>query len=100
MKHTLITQIQQEMAGILNNAQRQKLYEVLEHCFFCVDVVSLKNISLAQTKNNQTLKEGFLSAKQVEGCSHRSIKYYSSTLDNLIRELEKPFNQIETEDFK
>lgn len=100
MKHTLITQIQQEMAGILNNAQRQKLNEVLEHCFFYVDVVSLENYSLPQTKSNQTLKEDFLSAKQVEGCSLRSINYYSSTLDNLIKDLEKPFNQIETEDLR
>ena len=100
MKQTLITQIQQEMAGVLNNAQRQKLNEVLEHCFFYVDVVSLENYSLPQTKNNQTLKEDFLSAKQVEGCSLRSINYYSSTLDNLIKVLEKTFNQIETEDLR
>ena len=100
MKQTLIRQIQQEMAGVLNNAQRQKLSEVLEHCFFNVDVVSLENQSLSQTKNNQTLKEEFLSAKQVEGCSLRSINYYSSTLDNLIKDLKKPFNQIETEDLR
>lgn len=100
MKQTLIRQIQQEMAGVLNNAQRQKLKEVLEHCFFYVDVFSLENQSLSQTKNNQTLKEEFLSAKQVEGCSLRSINYYSSTLDNLIKDLEKPFNQIETEDLR
>ena len=100
MKQTLIRQIQQEMAGVLNNAQRQKLKEVLEHCFFYVDVVSLENQSLSQTKNNQTLKEEFLSAKQVEGCSDRSINYYSSTLDNLIKTLQKAFNQIETEDLR
>lgn len=100
MKQTLITQIQQEMAGVLNNAQRQKLNEVLEHCFFYVDVVSLENYSLPQTKNNQTLKDDFLSAKQVEGCSLRSINYYSSTLDNLIKDLDKPFNQIVTEDLR
>mgnify|MGYP003302508560 FL=1 len=100
MKETLIRQIQQEMAGVLNNAQRQKLKEVLEHCFFYVDVVSLENQTLSQTKNNQTLKEEFLSAKQVEGCSDRSINYYSSTLDNLIKTLEKAFNQIETEDLR
>ena len=100
MKHTLITQIQQDMAGVLNNAQRQKLKEVLEHCFFYVDVVSLENQTLSQTKNNQTLKEEFLSAKQVEGCSERSINYYSSTLDNLIKTLQKAFNQIETEDLR
>ena len=100
MKKTLINQIQTEMSGVLNKAQRQKLKEVLEHCFFYVDVVSLENQTLSQTKNNQTLKEEFLSAKQVEGCSERSVNYYSSTLDNLIKSLIKPFNQIETEDLR
>ena len=100
MKKTLINQIQTEMAGILNNAQRQKLSEVLEHCFFNVDVVVLNNENFIQSKSNQTLKEEFLSAKQVEGCSERSVSYYSSTLDNLIKSLVKPFNQIETEDLR
>ena len=100
MKKTLINQIQTEMSGVLNNAQRQKLSEVLEHCFFYVDLVALGNENLIQSKSNQTLKEEFLSAKQVEGCSERSVSYYSSTLDNLIKSLEKPFNQIETEDLR
>ena len=100
MKKTLINQIQTEMSGVLNNAQRQKLSEVLEHCFFNVDVVALENENLIQSKSNLTLKEEFLSAKQVEGCSERSVSYYSSTLDNLIKTLEKPFNQIETEDLR
>ena len=100
MKKTLINQIQTEMSGVLNNAQRQKLREVLEHCFFNVGIVALENENLNQSKSNQTLKEEFLSAKQVEGCSERSVNYYSSTLDNLIKSLEKPFNQIETEDLR
>lgn len=100
MKKTLINQIQTEMSGVLNNAQRQKLSEVLEHCFFNVDVVALGNENLIQSKSNLTLKEEFLSAKQVEGCSERSVSYYSSTLDNLIKSLVKPFNQIETEDLR
>lgn len=100
MKKTLINQIQTEMSGILNNAQRQKLSEVLEHCFFYVDVIALGNENLNQSKSNQSLKEEFLSAKQVEGCSECSVSYYSSTLDNLIKTLEKPFNQMETEDLR
>ncbi len=100
MKKTLINQIQTEMSGVLNNAQRQKLSEVLEHCFFNVDVVALSDDNLIQSKSNQTLKEEFLSAKQVEGCSERSVSYYSSTLDNLIKKLEKPFNQMGTEDLR
>jgi len=100
MKKTLINQIQTEMSGVLNNAQRQKLSQVLEHCFFNVDVVALDNENLIQSKSNLILKEEFLSAKQVEGCSERSVNYYSSTLDNLIKSLIKPFNQIETEDLR
>lgn len=100
MKKTLINQIQTEMSGVLNNAQRQKLREVLEHCFFNVGIVALENENLNQSKSNQTLKDEFLSAKQVEGCSERSVSYYSSTLDNLINTLEKPFNQMETEDLR
>ena len=100
MKKTLINQIQTEMSGVLNNAQRQKLSEVLEHCFFNVDVIALGNENFIQSKSNQILKEEFLSAKQVEGCSERSVNYYSSTLDNLIKSLVKPFNQIETEDLR
>lgn len=100
MKKTLINQIQTEMSAVLNNAQRQKLSEVLEHCFFNVDVVALDNENFIQSKSNQSLKEEFLSAKQIEGCSERSVSYYSSTLDNLIKTLVKPFNQMETEDLR
>lgn len=100
MKKTLINQIQMEMSGVLNNAQRQKLCDVLEHCFFNLDIVALDSQALNHGKDNVTLKEEFLSAKQIEGCSERSVNYYSSTLDNLIKLLIKPFNQIETEDLR
>ena len=50
MKKTLINQIQTEMSGVLNNAQRQKLDEVLEHCFFYVEVVSLIFIKVLKYK--------------------------------------------------
>ena len=88
------------MSGVLNNAQRQKLSEVLEHCFFNLDIVALDSQALNHGKDNVTLKEEFLSAKQIEGCSERSVSYYSSTLDNMIKSLVKPFNQIETEDLR
>ena len=100
MKNTLITQIQNEMSCVLDNAQRQKLRDVLEHCFFYVDVVCLDKFTSNQRKDNQTLKTEFLSAKQVEGCSSRSISYYNSTLDNFIKTQKKTFNQIDTEDLR
>ena len=76
MKKTLINQIQMEMSGVLNNAQRQKLCDVLEHCFFNLDIVALDSQALNHGKDNVTL------------------------LDNLIKNLQKPFNQVETEDLR
>ena len=100
MKNTLITQIQNEMSCVLDNAQRQKLRDVLEHCFFYIDVVYSDRLISNGSKDNITLKTEFLAAKQVEGCSLRSISYYNSTLDNFIKTQKKTFNQIDTEDLR
>ena len=98
MKQSLIKEIQQEMAGVLNNAQRQKLDEVLEHCFFYVEVVSLDQKSLPQTKDNSTLKDEFLSAKQVEGCSLRSIKIRRTEVtgknSNIVQSINAPIFRV------
>ncbi len=101
MKKELIKQIEQQMSAVLNNAQNEKLHEVLEHELYTVEITS-KQIQpcLTQSKSNEELLTDFLAAKQVEGCSVRSLGYYKSTLENAIKILEKPLNQIETEDLR
>lgn len=101
MKKELIKQIEQQMSAVLNNAQNAKLHEVLEHEFYAVEIIPKQTeTELTQAKGNVELLADFLAAKQVEGCSARSICYYKSTLENAIKILEKPFNQIETEDLR
>ena len=101
MKKELIKQIEQQMAAVLNNAQNEKLHEVLEHELYAVEITLKQSESgLTQSKSNEELLADFLAAKQVEGCSARSISYYKSTLENAITILEKPLNQIETEDLR
>lgn len=101
MKKELIKQIEQQMSALLNNAQNEKLHAVLVHELYAVEITpKQKETELSQTKTNEELLTNFLSAKQVEGCSTRSIGYYKSTLENLIKILEKPLNQIETEDLR
>ena len=97
MKKTLINQIQMEMSGVLNNAQRQKLCDVLEHCFFYVDIVALDS----QAKNlqkpfNQVETEDlrvYLSEYQKR--SNASKK----TIDNIRRILSSFFTWLEDEDY-
>lgn len=101
MKKDLIKQIELQMAAVLNNAQNEKLHEVLEHELYAVEITQKQTESgLTQSKSNEELLTDFLAAKQVEGCSVRSIGYYKSTLENAIKILEKPLNQIETEDLR
>ena len=101
MKKELIKQIEQQMSAVLNNAQNAKLHEVLEHEFYAVEIIPKQTeTELTQAKGNVELLADFLAAKQVEGCSARSICYYKSTLENAIKILEKPLNQIETEDLR
>ena len=47
--------------------------------------------ALNHGKDNVTLKEEFLLAKQIEACSLRSISYYSSTLDFVAKYSERDY---------
>ena len=100
MKETLIKNIEQQMCASLNNAQNQKLHEVLTYCLYDVTITTNNECTSNVKNDNSTLLENFLAAKHVEGCSERSIKYYKSTLQKAITILHKPFNQIETEDLR
>ncbi|MBO4704151.1 MAG: tyrosine-type recombinase/integrase [Spirochaetaceae bacterium] len=101
MKQQLIKQIEQKMVRMLNNAQIEKLHEVLEHELYAVEIIPKQTeTNLTPSKKNFELLNDFLAAKQIEGCSARSISYYKSTLENAIKILEKPLNQIETEDLR
>ena len=42
----------------------------------------------------------FLTAKEVEGCSPRTITYYESTIQHMASSLAKPFTQIESDDLR
>lgn len=95
MKKELISIIEQEMLDHLNNEQLAKLHEVLERSFARIEVPNEDT----QKNNNSTLQL-FLSAKQVEGCSEKSLKYYRTTLSKMINRVDKPVRQVETNDIR
>ena len=42
----------------------------------------------------------FLTAKEVEGCSPKTIQYYQDTLKRMLEVIEKPLTQIESDDLR
>ena len=80
MKNRIITDIEQGMQGILDNAQMKQLHEVLTHALFGVEIIKTdESTDCQQEFDNHSLLTTFLSAKKVEGCSEKTLKYYKAT---------------------
>ena len=97
MKQNLITDVVQAMLPFLNNAQTERLQEVLQHTLFDYEVTkseSEKEIS------EQNYMELFLAAKRIEGCSEKSLKYYKTTIEMMIATVGKSVKHIETDDIR
>lgn len=97
MKQELIKDVIQGMLPYLNNAQNEKLQEILRYTLVKYDVTENKQ----QTKtSDQNFVELFLSAKRIEGCSEKSLKYYKATIDVMLSELQKDVKHIVTDDIR
>lgn len=97
MKQNLMNEVIQGMLPFLNNAQTERLQEVLQHTLFNYKVV--ENDS-SKELSEQNLVGLFLSAKRIEGCSEKSLKYYESTILALLDELGKDVKHIVTDDIR
>ena len=97
MKQNLITDVIQGMLPYLNNAQTEKLQEVLQHTLFSYKVTKVEN----NTENlEQDLVELFLSAKRIEGCSEKTLKYYNATIQAMLTCVGKGVRHIVTDDVR
>ncbi len=101
MKQQLIADITREMLPVLNNYQLQQLQKVLNHCLYCVDVKeSESQISDADKKSNEDYLNLFITAKSIEGCSTKTLKYYKATIRKMLSVLDISVTHITTEDLR
>lgn len=97
MKQIFITDVMYEMLPHLNNAQAEKLQEALQHSLSKYKIVVHEG---TETDTEINLVELFLSAKRIEGCSEKSLKYYESTIMALLDGVGKGVKYIGTEDIR
>ena len=86
------------MRSCLSQSQFLKLTQVLVNELDAIDVTG-KN-SESECFDNFELLDLFLSAKKVEGCSLKTIKYYKSTIEKLLVDLDKSVDNISTDDLR
>ena len=98
MKELFKQKILNEMSNSLNFQQMKLLETVLEQ--------NIKNLTidlLSEKMPNEcpiSLLHSFLSAKKIEGCSEKSLKYYFSTIQALLNKLNKNISDISTNDLR
>ena len=86
--HTMM-RIEQQMLPFLDNSQMKQLHAVLSACMQETDPEpKVDHIQL------------FLAAKRVEGCSEKTLRYYDSTLRNVLQTIGKNVLQITTDDLR
>lgn len=97
MKDKVITQIQLKMSPVLTQKQLDVLSRVLSNVFSNINVTEDLDVVHLDCLNNERLLEVFISAKHIEGCSDKSLKYYGSTLLNMLKVIDKPIRDIDTD---
>ena len=97
MKQDLIKDVVQGMLPYLNNAQSERLQEVLQYTLVRYEVTENKQ---QEKISEQNFVELFLSAKRIEGCSEKSLKYYKATIEAMLNELQKDVKHIVTDDIR
>lgn len=88
-----IVSVLNEMAEYLSISQMKKLQEVI-----------IKNFSENEAEKNKISNAEFLKlfleAKQIEGCSERTIEYYRITIEHLLTQVKTAVRQITTEEIR
>ena len=97
MRQRIINDVVQQMLPYLNNAQIEKLQDVLEHILWNYDIVPSDGKKQEQEQDYLSL---FLQAKRVEGCSEKSLKYYEKTIQKMLNGVGKTVKEIVTEDIR
>lgn len=96
MINQVINNIQNDLLGILDENQMRRLSEALAK-----HLLPLEATNTDETKSERSdLLPVFIAAKRVEGCSEKSLRYYESTIRNMLDSIGKPERQITTENLR
>ena len=98
MKTKIISKIQNQMKPYLNQGQYIKLTNSLLESLQDIDIIDINN-ELSNIDNFKLLNL-FLSAKQVEGRSDKTLIYYKSTLEKMLLKIKKQVYNINTDDLR
>lgn len=100
MKEKFIQEITDSMSGTLTVDQMAQLNSVLLQTISKYTVIEDGDKVKEDFASNNRLLEIFLSAKLVEGCSAKTVKYYETTVKQLFKYMPKSVKEYTTDDLR
>lgn len=102
MKTEVISSITKDMKDSLTDYQLDRLKESLiinfERVEFIIKTDELKHKE--ELDENKKIIDSFISSKQVEGCSDRTIKYYREIIEKFSNSFDKSIKQLTTDEIR
>lgn len=99
MKDKLLTKLLEEMNSVLSQVQMNEFKRVVSYHFRDVEIIGKPNKS-QEIVEGKELVDIFIAAKRVEGCSEKSLKYYYSTISQMLEKVNKEVREIITDDLR
>lgn len=96
MKEEVKSEILRQMLPYLNNEQLTALQNAVDHAFKDVEIVPGQEMTAEEDRS----LESFITAKRIEGCSEKTLRYYRDTILSMISATGKQPRQIMTEDLR
>jgi len=93
MIRQLIEKIEQKMSAHLDETQKNILHNTLVQCM-------IEETAAESANDTQSYLKIFLAAKRVEGCSEKTIRYYDSTIRNVLTAIGKDVKSVTTDDLR
>ena len=93
MKEQIINNVLSAMQGVLDCQQMKLLKVCLQEQ---VQGVRISQTETPNAEGNLLVLDSFISAKHIEGCSERSMRYYRTTIEQFLSVVCLPITQITT----
>ena len=95
MKVRIIEMIEATMRPALSVEQQELLHQTLNKI-----LTQEENNQQGRNNDDNSLVRSFLAAKRVEGCSDKTVRYYDSTIRNVLKAIGKDAKEIQTDDLR
>lgn len=95
MIEEIISNIRSKLANTITEEQIGMVIQ-------CVSEIIMLNLNKypAEQDNEMSLIDKFISAKKIEGCSEKTIKYYHATISSCISSIDKDVIDVSTDDLR